>query len=69
MMGTKAKTETLVAAGEEGARVLTGHLLWMSTPFSVAPLPDGTYEFTVGSDVAVRVRAYCNRRVELVPEG
>ena len=49
--------------------MLTGHLLWMSTPFSVAPLPDGTYEFTVGSDVASRVRAYCNRRVELVPGG
>jgi len=54
-------TEHIVVAKEAGAQNLAGYLVWLSTPFSVQPLPDDAYEFTVKTEVIDRVHDYCVR--------
>jgi len=38
-----------------GARKLVDHLIYLSTPFFVEPLPEDTYAFTVKTEVIKRI--------------
>lgn len=44
---------------DTGAQNLAGHLVWLSTPFQVEPLPDGKFLFTIKSEIYDRVLEFC----------
>jgi len=48
--------ETIVIATDSEAQTVAGYLVWLSTPFSVEPLPNDSFRFTVKSGIADRVR-------------
>ena len=61
-------TEPIVVVKEADAQNLAGHLVWLSTPFSVEPLPDDAYRFTVNTEIADRLREFCRKgKIKLSP--